>query len=976
MVVVAAPQRARAAGDPSLLWQSIETAHFRVSFYSGEEEVAQHVADLAESIHARMAPVMGWRPRERTEIVLTDGTDSANGSATALPFNTVRLYLTAPDDLSPLGDVDDWYLELLTHEYTHILHTDQIRGLPALLNGLMGKTFAPNQAQPRWLLEGLAIVEESTRTSGGRLRSSQWQMYMRTDILEGNAATLDQFTNTPRRWPQGNLWYLYGSFFLKWIQDTYGEEAIRKMIRDYGSWIIPWGINRSVRRATGSTFEELYPAWIDSLRRGFGAQAAAVKARGLREGVRLTHSGQGAASPRFLPAKTWPGHGGELLYFRDDAHSTGGLYRLPLRRDRGGHVVGADEDDAELMIRTAGTSTPSFEPDGSVIFDSPDVHNVVFSFEDLHRMPAGQRGTTGLEGNRVRLTQAFRASQPDVSPDGRRVVFVSNHRGTSYLQVAGLGDAGLTHVHALVPSGRFELAFSPRWSPDGKSVVYSVWQHGGFRDLRIVDVATGSWEQPWRDRAIDGGPVFSPDGKRVFFHSDRTGIMNVYAYDLATKEVRQVTNVLTGAYQPQVSPDGKTLVYLGYTHRGFDLFAMDLDESRWLPALPFVDDRPAPHPEPTATLHPVRPYDPWKTILPRAYSVSIYPGNFGQAIAVTASGTDVAGFHGVGMQIVSELERPELQPTLQYAYGRLPFDVGASISRSIQPRQGYSLGSSTSPPWVQETTSVSTNLSFAMPRAFDGQGVGISYSAARVAGDFARPGAGAPIDPYDRPIYPQLGFLSFIGLGWSYSNVQRFLWGAGAEKGFSASLNFNVTDPALGSEYSAYALSGNLTGYLLMPWFRHHSLGLHAGAGTSGGSNYPGRSPYYVGGYVDVPVEDAIRNLIVQGGIVLRGYPPVTLTGRNYTLLNAEYRFPILNVDRGLSTLPVFLSRIQGATYLDYGSAFDDLALARFKAGVGSEAQFDLQLGYSLSFTFRAGYAQGLSTGGLSKPYFVAAFPF
>jgi hypothetical protein len=144
---------ARAAGDPKLLWKSLETAHFRITYYSTEEEVAQRVATLAESIYLRLLPAVGWAPSERTEVVLTDQTDSANGSATALPYDAITLFVTAPDDMSPLGDVDDWYLDLVTHEFTHILHTDHIEGLPALVNRILGKTLAPNQAQPRWLLE-------------------------------------------------------------------------------------------------------------------------------------------------------------------------------------------------------------------------------------------------------------------------------------------------------------------------------------------------------------------------------------------------------------------------------------------------------------------------------------------------------------------------------------------------------------------------------------------------------------------------------------------------------------------------------------------------------------------------------------------------------------------------------------------------------------------------------------------------------
>src|SRR4029079_6851786 len=123
--------------------------------------IAERVARLAESVDARLTGPLGHSSSGITEIVLTDDTDFANGSATGLPYNTIRLYVTAPDDMSPLNDYDDWYLELVTHEYTHILHIDNLSAFPAFLNAIIGKTFAPNQVQPRWIIEGLAVVEET-----------------------------------------------------------------------------------------------------------------------------------------------------------------------------------------------------------------------------------------------------------------------------------------------------------------------------------------------------------------------------------------------------------------------------------------------------------------------------------------------------------------------------------------------------------------------------------------------------------------------------------------------------------------------------------------------------------------------------------------------------------------------------------------------------------------------------------------------
>jgi hypothetical protein len=83
LLALLAPAPARAANDPKLLWKSIETQHFRISYYSTEDDVALHVAKLAESIYTRLSPAVGWSPSERTEIALTDQTDSAN----SLPTN-------------------------------------------------------------------------------------------------------------------------------------------------------------------------------------------------------------------------------------------------------------------------------------------------------------------------------------------------------------------------------------------------------------------------------------------------------------------------------------------------------------------------------------------------------------------------------------------------------------------------------------------------------------------------------------------------------------------------------------------------------------------------------------------------------------------------------------------------------------------------------------------------------------------------
>jgi hypothetical protein len=973
-VLGAAPTPAHAASDPALRWYTIHTPHFRITYHSGLEQIAQHVASVAEGIYGQMSTAVGWVPGEITEIALADVNESANGSAGALPYNAIRLLVTAPEDMSPLGDVDDWYLELVTHEYTHILHTDHIRGLPAIVNAVLGKTMAPNQVQPRWILEGLGVYEESARTSAGRLRNSQWDMFMRADVLGDNVASLDQLSNIVRRWPQGNLYYLYGSYFTEWIAQKYGEESLRKMADDYGKQIIPWGFNRSIRRATGSTFVEMYPQWIDSMKTRYEAQAATVRAKGLREGTRLTHHGQTTRYPRWIPKNAWPEYAGGLLYHREDQHVRPGLWALPVKRDAKGAVVRAKESegDAEHIARMNGESVASFTPDGGVVFGSQEFYKNVFLYGDLERLEPGKRSSFGLpDGGRVRVTHGMRAADPSVSPDGRRVVFNINRAGTRSLHIGDLRDEGLENVRELVPANFMEQAFTPRWSPDGTHVAYSVWKRGGYRDIRYVDVRDGTWRDLTNDRAVDGAPSFSADGRYLYFHSDRTGIMNVYAWELATDRVRQVTNVLTGAYMPEPSPDGKTLAYVGYTTAGFDLFAMAIDESTWTDAPEYVDTRPA-----APVIHPktwdVKPYNAWPTLLPRRYGVQITEGSFGRVVIMTATQSDLLGIHTASISSVTELEKPELQGSVGYTYARLPFDMSASVFRSITPRGGYALGAYR-PTVVQETTGFATSLSYTRPTAADSSSYVILHSIARTGAELPTPVD--KLDPYETPSFPARGFASSLHFGYSYTNAERYLWSVGAERGFSLGLSFDLTDPRLGSDFAGFVSNGDLSLYYLMPWLKHHSLALHGGAGTSGGV-FPGRGAFYVGSFVDLPIVDTVRNVLIQGGITLRGYPPVIVAGRSYALGNVEYRFPIANIDHGPSTLPIFINRITGNVFLDYGSAFDLLDTAEFKTGTGAELWFDSTLGYIAAFTFRLGYARGLSSGGIDKVYFVAAVPY
>jgi len=980
---------ARAIDDPSLTWWTYETEHFRVTYPHTLEPIAERVAFLCESIYGRLTAQMQYRPASKTEIILTDDTDSANGSASPIPYDAIRLFVTAPDDLSTLGDYDDWLLGLITHEYTHILHTGNISGLAAVANAAIGRTLSPNSAQPRWIIEGLAVVLESEFSTGGRIRSSLFDMYLRADVLADNVARIDQISAGAERWPYGNLYYLYGSRFLRWITDIYGPETMPAVSADYGAATIPFGINRALRRVTGRTYEELYDAWGEHLKRHYGKQIAEVDKRGRREGVRITFGGREAQYPRFVPAKLRKESGkDEIVYYRNDFNHTTGLYRFAL-----GDPAVAGERDADLVIRTATETHAGFTPEGDILFSDAGYWKNLYSRHDLYVVPSGESSTLGTEPSRRRLTHGLRAHHPDVSPDGRRVTFTVNSKGTTSLMIADRSAEGaIERARVLVRGQPYEQAYTPRFSPDGRQIAYSSWSRGGYRDVRIVDVATGAVRDLTRDRSLDLEPCWSPDGGAVYFSSDRTGIFNVYVIDLASGDTKLVTNVAAGAFAPAVSSDGSALVYLGYTSEGYDIFSMKLDPARFLSAPAAPADRAEPYPEPARVKLEKSRYNPLATLRPHSYFLNIGPGNYSStAVTFTASGSDLVGHHSIGAAIRFDPGAPEPRVDLEYGYGGFPVDLGAGFTRQVVPRtRGFSVGGK-DVPFDETLTTFTTTVSAPLQDSFVSQSVALGYTATLFHGSLKLPTSLDPFGPVTQ--LPAEGFLSELRLTYGLAATEDGADTAGTRSGFAFRVGLSYADQAIGSDLSLYQFDASASAYVPMPWPGHQTIALRAAGAVAAGDRARG-SLFFAGGYdfVNNGPLDTLVSRVYDGAFVLRGYPGGSFAGNQYLLTTVEYRAPIYKVNWGPGTVPIFLRRIDAAAFADWGGAFDDFDFDRLRlfhdtqliytpqmhSSVGLELWLGLTLAHRVQSDFRLGYAYGFSEQALKNGqfYFIGSSAF
>ena len=175
-------------------------------------------------------------------------------------------------------------------------------------------------------------------------------------------------------------------------------------------------------------------------------------------------------------------------------------------------------------------------------------------------------------------------------------------------------------------------------------------------------------------------------------------------------------------------------------------------------------------------------------------------------------------------------------------------------------------------------------------------------------------------------------------------------------------------DERLGGDYGDLQVSASYNEVFPMPWRGHQSLQILVQGGASAGG-LRSRS-YCVGNYGAGPEvldgTDVLVSLLSRAGMgrsgcaELRGYGFAAQAGRYLALMSAEYRIPIIDVDRGLGTLPFFFQRMGMVPFVDWGSAFTDPIAARdLLLGAGASMAFTFRLGYSESIDLVLQYAHG-----------------
>ena len=895
--------------EPAPDWKSADSAHFRVNYRSAWRAQAERVAQAAERAYPKVTQALGWEPRGRTEILLIDQYDLPNGFSTPLPYSIIGVFLAPPDE-GELLDNSDWLDLLLTHEFTHTVQLDKVRGVPGVLQTIFGRQplFFPNVFQPTWAIEGLAVYNESDFATGrGRLRGPVFEAWLRAEAKNG-FLSLREINADGRALPTSKA-YLYGAYFYEFLARTYGPDAIYKTVDRYSGNPPFWPrLHTGPREATGKTMDVLWDEFLVDLKQEVQQRAQAVTAVPESVGDKLVGPLFSIGSLAALPD-------GTTLAVLDD-----GLLHAKLVK------FGRDGQQTELTD-ISGDAVLDVAPNGQTLVAQPDVCNWRYLAFDLYRLQD--------DGGLKQLTHCARLRHAAQAGDA----IVALQQGEGLTRLVLLDAQGQPQRVLWAPPADVNL-IDLAASPDGKQVSVVSKRAGEWRvdafDLTHPDAAP---RLLFTHNAPVHGLAYGATG--LEFIAVRDGVFNVWRLD-GDAWVRLTHSHTRIVAHSGTQVDG-SLMTVVVAPGGYELRRMVATVGlQRVPVVTTLAATPVASAT-TASLGEPQPYHAWRSAYPRTW-FPLATGDRGLvAVGASTIGSDALGWHQYAASLQYETTQKEWLGSLQYLFENQHL---ITLKRDLTVRASTGSGND------EEVTSYDRNTTAQWLSVFPWLRLDRRISF----------GIGASLDQVRRT-HPELATdglprderLAAVLLDYDTSGGNW--WSEGRNRGQHATLLYESYRPFARdgrNDYDGSVLRLDWRGFV--PLGRSVLALRHTEAYARGFTER-----YQLGGAFDSQLQ--LGPTLDDRDITLRGYrgDERVLRGASARVTSLEWRTPIADVDRHFMVPALGLNRVSAAAFFDIGGAWDEgRRPLRYQRGVGAELLSEVKLMYSLGLQLRLGVARGL----------------
>ena len=894
-------------------WHIHRTEHFDIHYYPSEAKLVPIMAAIAEEAYEQHSedfehelqdrtPLILYKSHkdfQETNIILQELHEGIGGFAELFKHRIVI----------PFTGSLEAFREVIFHELIHIFQYDIIYQKPHARIYSGEFLYSP----PIWFIEGMADYFAEDNDAIG-------EMVIRDASMNNNIVPLPQLRNF-NRLSSPFIGYKLGQLAVAYLTETYGREKIAEILQGLRQSRTK-DLDRVFREVLGVELEEFDKAWRQTVRKRYWPlietrELPDLIAKNLTEKSRYSHNIKPVWSPSgdiiayvtgndgFLEIVLMSAKTGERIkrvtkqFFREkyeeirtDYSGFGRSLAWAPDGDRIAFV--AKHHDANYLLEVnilTEELTQYFELDFDNVA-SPDYdgsgERIVFS-----ALKEGQTDLYNIElltGDIERLTfDSFNDTHPSWHPTTGKIVYTSERGRKNRLVLMDL-EGGTERV---LTNGTYN-AISPAWTPDGESILFCS-DGQGIYDIYKLEIVekVGAQEDMGTGIEAETQPEQQTEGNV----NRRFGFIQENSMELTDRtlqvELIRLTDMMTGCFNPSLSPDGDQLLFSAYQNGKYDVHVMEtsktIEEKVEVTAIS----------EPTVILTAEKQEN--YRIAKRKYSTkssfaldAIFPdftlgadGILRSTVQIT--GSDMLGNHRIGVSVMNQSSYLAPDFIAQYGFLTHRTDIGAMIYNyheyhilgGIQSRRGI----------LQRITGLGVYLNYPFDR-YHRLDLNFSMYSQPFSFNFQ---TNRPLDPFDDRGLLTMGSIAFVAdttmwREWSPYTGSRYR------------IELEQSFPTLGSELS-------LTN-VIFDARRYFGLGRRSTIATRlllGGSFGVDRSYFYLGG-IDT----------------LRGYDYEDLVGTRIGLINVEVRIPLIDVLHFGWPIRWTLGGIRGIVFADLGGAWSD----------------------------------------------------
>lgn len=234
-----------------------------------------------------------------------------------------------------------------------------------------------------------------------------------------------------------------------------------------------------------------------------------------------------------------------------------------------------------------GDIKPLLKPDPGIPQFDAHIHPDGSRISYVHDILQGTDGklhihTARIDGTESKIAIPYVAFEesPRWSPDGKQLLWVSTRNGNQELYKSGPQGEGIVRL-----TNHPDADNQPWWSPDGKEIVFVSYREGGARlykmksdgssAKRLIPPRSGQGA-PGSGLGSEGWPVWSPKGDRIAFSCLVQGQSDIFTVKPDGTDLRRITDHPAQDTFPAWTPDGKALLFCSGRDGGTDIYAVQV----------------------------------------------------------------------------------------------------------------------------------------------------------------------------------------------------------------------------------------------------------------------------------------------------------------------------------------------------------------------------------------------------------------